>query len=162
MKNRIIITLCLYLIGLSYFEFLRRSYAIKINFLTSTTNIVDKHQEGLVNDFNIYSKENHLNITLERTCLSPQNVSVKVSNYASFIELKLKKKNTNYDLILIDNIYTNLYSNYVVDINKLVSVPLFIDSEILYSNRKLLDRYDEKPPETWDELIRIASKIKKK
>jgi trehalose/maltose transport system substrate-binding protein len=41
-------------------------------------------------------------------------------------------------------------------------VPLFIDSEILYSNRKLLDKYDEKPPETWDELIRIASKIKKK
>ena len=100
---------------------MRRSYAIKINFLTSTTNIVDKHQEGLVNDFNIYSKENHLNITLERTCLSPQNVSVKVSNYASFIELKLKKKNTNYDLILIDNIYTNLYSNYVVDISKYIS-----------------------------------------
>jgi ABC-type glycerol-3-phosphate transport system substrate-binding protein len=49
---------------------------------------------------------------------------------------------------------------YIED--KLVSVPLFIDSEILYSNRKLLDRYDEKPPETWDELIRIASKIKKK
>ena len=38
--------------------------------------------------------------------------------------------------------------------------PLYIDGEILYSNRILLDRYDEKPPETWDELIRIASKIK--
>ena len=100
---------------------MRRSYAIKINFLTSTNSIVDKHQEGLVNDFNIYSKENHLNITLERTCLSPQNVSVEVSNYASFLELILKKKNTNYDLILIDNIYTNLYSNYVVDIGKYIS-----------------------------------------
>jgi hypothetical protein len=63
------------------FQFLRRSYAIKINFLTSTNSIVDKHQEGLVNDFNIYSKENHLNITLERTCLSPQNVSVEVNIY---------------------------------------------------------------------------------
>jgi len=100
---------------------LRSSYAIKINFLTSAYNIIDEYQEDLVNDFNIYSKENHLNITLDRMCLSPQNVSIDVNNFASFLELKLKKKNSNYDLILIDNIYSNLYFNYVVDISKYIS-----------------------------------------
>ena len=100
---------------------MRSSYAIKINFLTSAYNIIDEYQEDLVNDFNIYSKENHLNITLDRMCLSPQNVSIDVNNFASFLELKLKKKNSNYDLILIDNIYSNLYFNYVVDISKYIS-----------------------------------------
>jgi len=41
-------------------------------------------------------------------------------------------------------------------------LPLNIDVGVLYSNKELLDKYNEKPPKTWDELIRIASIIKDK
>ncbi|ORY52140.1 hypothetical protein LY90DRAFT_702753 [Neocallimastix californiae] len=46
--------------------------------------------------------------------------------------------------------------------NKLVSLPIKVDYSILYSNTKLLDKYNKPVPETWDELIDTSKYIMEK
>ncbi|OUM63183.1 hypothetical protein PIROE2DRAFT_10343, partial [Piromyces sp. E2] len=144
------------------------------------------YQEDIVNDFNKYAIEQDLDIEIHRTALSILNTTVFVDDYASFVETVLNKNSNDYDLFLVDIIYTNRFSNYVSDLNeyvskeiidkyssgitskigyvgeKLVGLPMFIDVGILLSSRELLDKYDKKPPKTWDEMIEIVSYIKEK
>jgi len=39
---------------------------------------------------------------------------------------------------------------------------MYVDVGILYSNKNYLDKYNEKVPTTWDELIETAERIKDK
>ncbi|ORX41837.1 periplasmic binding protein-like II [Piromyces finnis] len=99
------------------------------------------------------------------------------------IETLLRKKSTKYDLYFYDDIYSNRFGPYFIDLNdylseehinsfnknilsqlcyyenKLVGLPVSIDISVLYSNIKLLDKYNLSPPETWEELIEIGKYV---
>ncbi len=45
---------------------------------------------------------------------------------------------------------------------KIYAVPWYIDAGVLYYRKDLLNRYGFNPPETWDELVRIAKYITEK
>jgi len=160
-------------------------YGIKLTLLTFSSSTYDTIPELIVNDFMEYSKENNLDINLERISLSPLNSTKNTEDYAVFIDSVLKKKSKDYDIILIDNVYTFQFTNHVEDlhnylseelVNKyrngitksigfykgnLVAMPLNINVGVLFSNKNLLNKYDKKPPKTWDEMIETAIYIKK-
>ncbi len=52
------------------------------------------------------------------------------------------------------------WQNDVVD-GQVKGIPAFLDSGMLYYRKDLLAKYGEQPPETWEELTRIAKKIQK-
>jgi len=174
------------LLILLFFEFLNFCYSITIEFIASVYDVGDDFQEVIVSGFNRYSKEHNLDIEIHRTSLSSLNSTKHVNDYAAFIEAKLKKKNKDIDIIFIDNIYANRFVDHVADLSKylskdiidsystgiapkigyvgekLVTMPIFIDVGVLFSNKELLDKYDRKPPKTWDELIETADYINKR
>jgi trehalose/maltose transport system substrate-binding protein len=54
--------------------------------------------------------------------------------------------------------FKSFIENNTID-GKLVALPWFIDAGLLYYRSDLLSRYQEKVPETWSELTRVAQKI---
>ena len=50
------------------------------------------------------------------------------------------------------------WDNNIVD-GKLKAVAAFVDAAMLYYRTDLLEKYDEQPPVTWDDMERIANKI---
>ncbi|PKH04264.1 ABC transporter substrate-binding protein [Psychromonas sp. MB-3u-54] len=54
--------------------------------------------------------------------------------------------------------FASAWQNNVVD-GRVKAVPAFLDSGMLYYRKDLLVKYDEQPPETWEDLTRIANKI---
>ncbi|OUM63922.1 hypothetical protein PIROE2DRAFT_9453 [Piromyces sp. E2] len=169
---------------LYYFKNLDHVYGITINFVLLTYEDKDTYLEGLENDFNKYSRENDLDIIFKREAFSTTNITLNVVDYGEMIESLLKKPNSPYDMFMVDAVYTRRYSKYAADLknylsnetldkyyinglasktgiykDKLVGVPLFIDTGALFSTRRLLDKYNKRPPKTWDELIETAEDI---
>ena len=52
------------------------------------------------------------------------------------------------------------WQNDIVN-GKVKGVPAFLDAGMLYYRKDLLEKYGEQPPQTWEELTRIANKIQK-
>ena len=54
--------------------------------------------------------------------------------------------------------FPQAWNNDVVN-GKVKAIPAFLDTGVMYYRKDLLAKYGEKPPETWEELTRIAAKI---
>lgn len=98
-------------------------------------------------------------------------------------QLLLAAKSQDIDIFLIDTTWPGLLGNFLVDLKsfksavshaqqnfqsfidnntfqgRLVAMPSFIDAGLLYYRKDLLTKYQEPPPETWEELTRISQKI---
>jgi trehalose/maltose transport system substrate-binding protein len=71
---------------------------------------------------------------------------------AYFIDLKPAAANT------IEEHFPAVVQNDTVD-GHLIAMPWFIDAGLLYYRKDLLERYGEKPPETWQDLAASALRI---
>ncbi|ORY27406.1 hypothetical protein LY90DRAFT_513452 [Neocallimastix californiae] len=140
----------------------------------------------MTNEFNNYSKENNLNITLSLNTFTPENSTQEIRDYESTLEILFKKGSNKYDFIIYDNVYTPKFCPYLLNLNKyipknhidtynsqilsnvgsckneIVGLPVILDFTLLYSNRKLLNKYKKNIPTTWNELLETASYILEK
>jgi len=136
-----------------------------------------------VNDFNEYSKKNNLNITLGLTLFTSANSTVYTNSGQVTIQSLLASKSKKYDIYfftfthspeysddLLDltnyispeivNLYdSNLFRDTCIFDNKLVGFPANRILSVLYSNKKLMDKYNKPPPKTWEELYNTTSYI---
>ncbi|ORY37734.1 periplasmic binding protein-like II [Neocallimastix californiae] len=159
------------------------SETIEINILTSSENGGIYTYQELFDKFNKYSAENSLNIKLNVNLLSKDNSTVEVEDYESTIELLFSKKSDKYDLYYFDNIFSNKFGPYLLDLreylseshinlydneitsqtcyynDKLVGLPTVIDCTSLIYNKDLLNKYKKSVPKTWEELIETAKYI---
>jgi multiple sugar transport system substrate-binding protein len=55
--------------------------------------------------------------------------------------------------------YLPAYREAVTVENKVFALPAFADALFLYYRKDMLEKYNEKPPETWPDLARVAKKI---
>ncbi|ORX80974.1 periplasmic binding protein-like II [Anaeromyces robustus] len=134
-------------------------------------------------EFNKYSENNNLDITLKLTILSNLNTTYSFSSYGITTDTLLKKKSYKYDLIFFDSLYIKNYEPYLLDFkeyipkktiekfdqnvlnqmcihnNRLIGFPLKLGYSVLYSNKELLDRYNKTIPKTWNELLQTSKYI---
>jgi len=158
--------------------------AIKIRFAANSVFIYDDMFRVLIDQFNQYSKEYNLDIELDMMLFSVANTTItSTSEYGSTVDTLLSKKSIKYDVYCYDPVYIKKYAPNLEDLkprlskehmelynvgdapkvsvydNKWVGLPLFVKYSILYSNIALLNAYNKKIPETWDELIDTAKYI---
>ncbi|ORY54234.1 hypothetical protein LY90DRAFT_507793 [Neocallimastix californiae] len=132
---------------------------------------------SMINKFNNYSKENNLNITLQFNYYSRINSTNNVGDDASQLDILFIRHSPKYDIILYDNIYSRRYGSHLLNLkewlpndhinlysdnilsktslykDKLVGLPVAIDSTVLYYNHELLNKYNKTIPKTWDKLL---------
>jgi len=138
----------------------------------------------LTNDFNEYSKKNGLDITLELILFTSENATVSNDGGKVTIQSLLQGRSSKYDIYFFH--YSNAYefSEHLMDLNGYISketIELYDTDDIfkesciindrlirfpiqraftaLYSNIELLEKYDKRPPKTWEELIDTANYI---
>jgi ABC-type glycerol-3-phosphate transport system substrate-binding protein len=159
---------------------------LTLYFVTFSYSQTDSYLDGIINDFNKYSKSIGDDIYIHKILLCAANTTSFVNDYASTVEDMLRKDSAKYDFYMINTIYTERFGKYITDLKpyvseetiknysngvtskigyykgKLVALPMYVDVGILYSNKNYLDKYNEKVPTTWDELIETAERIKDK
>jgi len=137
--------------------------------------------ETLADRANAYLKAKGLDVTLKTNFESPFTSSGNPVHVAGFIEESVLKK--AYDLYVTDTVYTGRFSEHFEDLSKyvdpnvidlykdgtatktcyvdtkLAGLPLMVDYGGMYSNMKLLNKYNRTIPETWDELIDTTNYI---
>ena len=89
--------------------------------LTFSYDTTSDFEKVLADDFNNYAKKHNLDIQINHVGLSVMNVSKYANGYGTFVESLLKRKSKNYDLIFLDNTYTNQFANQVADLKNYVS-----------------------------------------
>ncbi|ORX75706.1 hypothetical protein BCR32DRAFT_249347 [Anaeromyces robustus] len=141
--------------------------------------------QSLIDDFNQFSKETNLNITIYLNLFTRHNATLE--NKSGFLytqETYLKKKSNLYDIYFYDSVYTPQLGSYFIDLsqylskehiniynekiifevcylnNKLVGLPVTLDFSVLFSNTSILNKYNKKIPTTWDELLNTTKYIK--
>eukprot|EP00833_Pecoramyces_ruminatium_P005016 jgi/Orpsp1_1/1179048/evm.model.c7180000067718.1 len=139
-----------------------------------------------VDEFNKYAKENNIDINIQLNLMTRINFTMSIDSSVVMFETLLKKKNNKYDIYFFDNSYTKIFQPYLLDLNKklpddhinmydknilsqvcryqnkLIGLPISLDFSVLYSNKKLLDKYHKKIPNVWDELIETGKEILEK
>jgi len=93
-----------------------RINAITINAIAYTYTEETHIYTPLVNEFNKYSIENNLNITINLIIFTPMNSSSGVDDFGSMIETLFKKSSDKYDLYFYDNIYSRRFEPYLIDL----------------------------------------------
>lgn len=125
-----------------------------------------------------WAKENNVEVEV---VLGPQSAT----DYLAQIQQFLAAKSTDIDLIQFDVIWPGILAPNMLDLNphvqaanfdmsqfyqrivqnntvegKLVGLPWFTDAGLLYYRTDLLEKYGYKePPQTWDQLTEMATKI---
>jgi len=77
--------------------------------------------EPLINQFNEYSKENYLDINIHLNLFSELNATTEVTDYEEMLDALFLKKNTKYDIIFFDNIYTTRFGPHLLNLNGSIS-----------------------------------------
>jgi len=137
----------------------------------------------IADDFNKYAEENNIDIYINMKVVQKSD---SFEAFGSQVEQTLKKKNNKYDIYYYDNGYTQKYGPYLLNLKKylskdhigiydpkilemaceyddaLVGLPFMVTFSLLYSNNKLLKKYDKPIPQTWDELIETSLYIKER
>jgi len=140
---------------------------------------------NLVKEYNKYSEKNNLDISLEVELFTSANSTVYL-DFGSFLESIFKNKSVRnkYDLIFYFDTYTHTFGSHFINLekylppekidvfersiidtsclydNKIVGLPVFFDTNVLYSNLILLKKYEKEIPKTWDQLIDTAMYIR--
>ncbi len=100
--------------------------------------------------------------------------------FSLFVQL-LSSQSADIDVLQIDVVWSGMLASHLADLegdlgprvdamfpalarnnrvkDKLVAVPWFIDAGVLFYRKDLLAKYGFEPPQTWDELTRIAAAI---
>jgi len=137
----------------------------------------------LTDDFNKYSKENNFNITAELITFTSDNSTVRTDSGKVTIQSLLQSRSKKYDIYLynfsnvldfhkhlmdlynyIDSRIIDLYDSDIfkqtcIINNRLIGFPIHRSSTALYSNKKLLNRYNKRIPQTWEELYNTTNYI---
>ncbi|MBE6446939.1 MAG: ABC transporter substrate-binding protein [Alphaproteobacteria bacterium] len=74
----------------------------------------------------------------------------------------LKKYLTSYEVKNISDDCFSAILNSMYDNDRLVALPAYTDCEVMYYRKDLLEKYNQTPPETWQELYETAKLIQKK
>jgi len=176
----IIITIYCFLLLLL---FTKNVNSININALAF--KYVDENQfiSPLIDKFNIFSDKYDLGVTVTLDLYKSNNSTKFINNHSSIIESFLQEKDTTYDLIFYDNVYSQRLGSYLLNLkkylskdlidlynndiilqsciceDKLVGLPVYIEYSVLCSNMKLLNKYSKRIPKTWDELLYTSKYI---
>ncbi|ORX83229.1 periplasmic binding protein-like II [Anaeromyces robustus] len=182
MCNRIYKIIYLLYIVLQFYINIVYGEDIKLNVVAYADTEYNDIYSSMIEDFNDYAKENHLNITAKI------NIHTNADNkdfesFANTVESLLKKKANKYDIYFYDNAYTVKYGPYLLNLkdhlseelikiynkdliektctyeDKIIGIPFNIAYSMLYSNYILLDKYNKTIPKTWDELIETSKYI---
>ncbi|OUM63096.1 hypothetical protein PIROE2DRAFT_10454 [Piromyces sp. E2] len=110
---------------------------------------------------------------------------MSLESYTESLEslLNSKMKSDSYDIIMYNIAYKNKFNKYLEDLNQYLdnseingyidgivgnttlydkkpsSIPLYLDYDMLYCNKKLLDYYEKDTPKTWFELYDTSKYI---
>jgi len=178
------------IINIYYFVllFLCTKYVNSTNINALAFKYVDEKQilKPLITEFNKYAKDSKLDITISLDLFKSNNGTKFINNHGSIIESFLQEKDTTYDLIFYDNVYSPKLGPYLLNLKKwinkdlieiynsnitsqtcvyednLVGLPIYIDYSVLCSNMDLLYKYSKRIPKTWDELLYTAKYILEK
>lgn len=156
---------------------------ITINGIANSQNGGAEIYSKFASEFNAYSEENNLGITLDVKLLSKDNSTTEVKDYESMLDALISKKSEKYDIYFYDNVFTPKFGPHFVDLkeklpkehiamyepsiaskscvykDKWVGLPITIDIAVLYYNSDLLTTYGKEVPKTWDELKETAKYI---
>jgi len=137
----------------------------------------------LVDDFNAYSRKNHLDITLEIMVFTSANSTVYTDGGKITIDSLLHSKSPRYDIYFFYYINVHGFGEHLLDLskyispeiiklyntsmfqrtcvinNRLVGFPLTRSFTALYSNKELLNKYERPIPKTWEDLLKTAEYI---
>ncbi|KAL6628683.1 periplasmic binding protein-like II [Neocallimastix sp. 'constans'] len=139
----------------------------------------------LIKNFNEYSKNNGLDITIKLNLFSPSNSTTNTYDFYTLMDSFLLRKSNKYDLYFYNSIYTWSFEHHFLNLkellpkdhvdmytdidsemfsynNKLVGLPIYINYSVIYNNMKLLNEYGKKIPKTWDELLNTGKYILEK
>ncbi|ORX77361.1 periplasmic binding protein-like II [Anaeromyces robustus] len=165
------------------FSFINFGKAIHLTAITFSQNGGSSTYSPMVDEFNVYAKENNLNITLNLVLFSKANATSDVKDYETMLESLFFKKSKKYDLIFYDNVYSIRFGPYLLNLNdyipkdhinmytegiaskscvyknSLVALPVNIDATFFYSNPTYLNKYNQAVPKTWDEMLEIGKYI---
>ncbi|ORX83237.1 hypothetical protein BCR32DRAFT_267123 [Anaeromyces robustus] len=138
---------------------------------------------NIINDFNIYSKNNNLDINIITNVITQSNFTHSLTDYETLLDYLFLKKSEKYDIIFYDNIYRMRFAPHLIDLknilpvdhvdmymegvanqtsicnDKLIGLPISVDADVLYYNKNYLKKYNQKVPRTWDDLIKIGKYI---
>jgi len=156
---------------------------IQLNALGISYSDDSQFYTALRDEFYKYAQRENLDIEINLTTVSNTNSTASPIAFKEQLSVLHKKKNKKYDLFFYDNQYIKDLDKYFVDLsnyieeehinqydsnilslicyenNKLIGLPVTVSYTVLYSNRKLLKKYNKEIPRTWDELINTGKEI---
>ncbi|ORX43386.1 periplasmic binding protein-like II [Piromyces finnis] len=156
--------------------------AININIIANSLDGFGDLYTEITNEFNKYSDDQNLDIHLNLDLFTEKNITYENNDYSLNIEILLEKKVNKYDLFIFESEEIRRFSSYLHSLNDKLSeeinlyssneiiklgtndeqwfgLPLFLQFKLLYSNKKLLEKYGKKIPTKWDDLIATAKEI---
>jgi len=95
--------------------------AITISAISFTYYDNSQIYSSIIDEFNKYSVEKNLNITLNLQLYTPMNSTIYTDDYGSVVESFLKKKKENtYDIFFYNNIYSPRFGKYFYDLKEIL------------------------------------------
>jgi len=97
----------------------------------------------LIKNFNEYSKNNGLDITIKLNLFSPSNSTTNTYDFYTLMDSFLLRKSNKYDLYFYNSIYTWSFEHHFLNLKELlpkdhVDMYTDIDSEMFSYNNKLV------------------------
>jgi hypothetical protein len=109
-----------YLIFLIQYIFICKCSKIKLKAVSFSydNGIVPNY---LAHEFNKYAEEKNLDIELSILLYTEKNSTLYVNDYGSTIEYLLRRGSTKYDIYFYDNMYSQRYSQYLINLEDYLS-----------------------------------------